>query len=404
MQSGRSPWLRGNWQCQQSDSLAGGPQINLGRAFGIAQRPDRLPTNQPEKRTRGGIKMKKFIVSTAATFAIAGTLLGGVTTPSFAQDKVYKLKVALFTPERSGTAPWFLETKKRLAEKTGGKLILELYFGSSMGPMPRHYDLARTGVADMAFFQHGATRGRFPLVELTHSPYLVPSGAAGSIMATKMAADLKDKYFAPEHKGTHLIWIVFNRPSGVYDSGKPITKLADLKGRRYRAPTPTDVAVMKGLGALPIGMPATHMAESLEKGVIDGVVTDPMGVFSFKLGTLVKYYTDMFNSVISFGLVINDKSYANLPPEYRKLIDELGTKESAIRMATMSWSDFPAFNKYMGEQKIETVKMSAEADKEMRAIVDKVIGEEIAAMEKKGLPARKVYQELQALAKKYRTM
>jgi TRAP-type C4-dicarboxylate transport system substrate-binding protein len=351
---------------------------------------------------REEIKMKN--IASAAAFAIAGMLLGGASAPGLAQEKVYKLKVASFTPERSGTSQWFEKIRKELAAKTGGKLILEMFYGSSMGPMPRHYDLARTGVADMAFFQHGATRGRFPLVELTHSPYLVPSGAAGSIMATKIAADLKDKYFAQEHKGTRLIWIVFNRPSGVYDSGKAITKLEDLKGRRYRAPTPTDVAVMKALGGLPIGMPATHMAESLEKGVIDGVVTDPMGVFSFKLGSLVKHYTDMFNSVISFGLVMNNKSYADLPREYQQLIDGLGTKESAVAMATMSWSDFPAFTKYMGEQKIETVKMSAEADKQMRAIVKKVIDDEIAAMEKKGLPARKVYNEIEELAAKYRKM
>lgn len=352
----------------------------------------------------GKIKMRKIITTTAAIAAISALTLVGNSTPTAAQGKVYKLKVASFTPKRSATSRWFEKTKKDLADKTGGKLILEMYYGSSMGPMPRHYDLARTGVADMAFFQHGVTRGRFPLVELTHSPYMVPSGAAGSIMATRIAADLKDKYFAKEHKGTRLIWIVYNRPSGVYDSGKAITSIADLRGRRYRAPTPTDVAVMKALGALPIGMPATHMAESLQKGVIDGVVTDPMGIFSFKLGTLVKHYTDMFNSVISFGLVINNKSYAGLPREYQKLIDGLGTKESAVAMASMSWSDFPTFNKYMGEQKIETVRMSSQGEQEMRAIVEKVMDERIAAMEKKGLPARKVFNEIKALAAKYRKM
>ena len=348
--------------------------------------------------------MRNVILSATATLAIGGMLLGGSITPAVAQGKVYKLKVASFTPKRSATSRWFEKTKKELAAKTGGKLVLEMYYGSSMGPMPRHYNLARTGVADMAFFQHGVTRGRFPLVELTHSPYLVPSGAKGSIMATQIAADLKDKYFAKEHKGTRLIWIVYNRPSGVYDSGKPITRLEDLRGRRYRAPTPTDVAVMKALGALPIGMPATHMAESLQKGTIDGVVTDPMGIFSFKLGTLVKNYTDMFNSVISFGLVINNKSYAGLPKEYQKLIDGLGTKESAVAMASMSWSGFPAFEKYMSGANIKTVKMSAEADKEMRAIGEKVMNDRIAAMEKKGLPARKVYEEMRALAAKYRKM
>jgi TRAP-type C4-dicarboxylate transport system substrate-binding protein len=344
---------------------------------------------------KGEMEMRNIILTAAATVAVASMVLGGTTTPAIAQGKTYTLKVASFTPKRSATSRWFEKTKKELAAKTGGKLVLEMFYGSSMGPMPRHYDLARTGVADMAFFQHGVTRGRFPLVELTHSPYMVPSGAEGSIMATKIAADLKDKYLAKEHKGTRLIWIVYNRPSGVYDSGKPITRIEDLRGRRYRAPTPTDVAVMKALGALPIGMPATHMAESLQKGTIDGVVTDPMGIFSFKLGTLVKNYTDMF---------INSKSYANLPKEYQKLIDGLGSKESAVAMASMSWSDFPVFTKYMGAQKIRTIKMSGAADKEMRAISKKVMDERIAAMEKKGLPARKVYQEMQALAAKYRKM
>ena len=346
--------------------------------------------------------MRIIAFTFASIIAVGGMLLpGGIAV---AQDKTYTLKVTTFTPKQSATSRWFELKKKELAAKTGGKLVLEMFYGSAMGPMPRQYDLARTGVADMAFFQHGVTRGRFPLVELTHGPYLVPSGAEGSVMATKIAADLKDKYFAKEHKGTKLLWIVFNRPSGVYDTSKPITRVEDLRGRRYRAPTPTDVALMKALGALPIGMPANDMAESLQKGTIDGVVTDPMGIFSFKLGSLVKHYTDMFNSVISFGLVINPKSYAALPREYRKLIDGMGSKESAVAMATMSWAECPVCDKYMGEQKIETVKMSEAAENELRAVARKVMDERIADMENKGLPARKVYGEMRALAAKYSRM
>jgi TRAP-type C4-dicarboxylate transport system substrate-binding protein len=178
-----------------------------------------------------------------------------------------------------------------------------------MGPMPRHYDLARTGVADLAFFQHGATRDRFPLIELTHAPYLFPPDAKGAIVGANVAYDMKADHFAQQHDGTKLIWVVFNRASGVYDATKAIRSIEDLRGRRYRAPTPTDVLMMRSLGALPIGMPATDMAENLQKGTIDGVVTDPMGVLAFKLGGMIKYYTPMFVSAISFGLVMNPKSY-----------------------------------------------------------------------------------------------
>jgi len=343
--------------------------------------------------------MKIQTLAVAAAAAMIALPLAG--TPASAQ-KTYKLKLANFTSTQSSTTRWFETKKKELAEKSGGRLELEIFYGSSMGPMPRHYDLARTGVADLAFFQHGVTRGRFPLVELTHAPYLFPEGAKGPVVGAKVAYDMKKDYFAAQHKGTKEIWVVFNRPSGVYDSAKPIKVLGDLSGRRYRAPTPTDVAMMKSLGALPIGMPATLMAENLQKGTIDGVVTDPMGVLAFKLGGMVKYYTPMFVSSISFGLVMNEKSYSNLPSDLRALIDDLGSRESSVQMATWSWGeDFPRFLEYMKEANLTHVELSADADKAMRERAEAVMNERVAEMEKKGLPARKVYDQLKMLSAKY---
>ena len=336
------------------------------------------------------------LAAVAAAFLLAAT-------PAAAQ-KTYTLKVANFTPKPASSSRWFEAKKKELAEKSGGRLNLEMFYGASMGPMPRHYDLARKGVADMSFFQHGVTPGRFPLTELTHAPYLFPAGFKGSLIGAKVAADLKDQYLGPEHKGTKALWIVFNRPSGVYDSRKPIRSVNDLKGRRYRAPTPTDVAMLKSLGALPIGLPAPLMAESLQKSTIDGVVTDPMGIFAFKLGGLVKYYSNMFVSVISFGLAMNEKSYRKLPADLRALIDSLGTKDSGVQMATMTWADFPVFNNYMKKIKIEAVPISAEADARMREAAAKVIEAKIAGMEKKGLPAREVFGKMKALSAKYSSM
>lgn len=345
--------------------------------------------------------MHRAIARLAPALAVGALVVAGGPAVQ-AQDKVV-LKIAIFTPKVSSASRWFEATKKDVAQKSGGKLELQTYYGSSMGPMPRHHDLVRTGVADMSFFQHGVTPGRFPLTELFHTPYMFPPGAKGSITGAKVSGEVMDEYLRPEHEkaGTKILWVVFNRPSGVYDSKIPIKSFADLKGRRYRAPTSTDVIMMKQLGALPIGMPATEMAESLQKGTIDGVVTDPMGIFAFRLGGLVKYYTNMFVSAISFGLALNPKSYDRLSSEHRALIDALGTKKAGVDMATMSWADFPAFNKYMDGLKIETVSLSPKADADMRAQAKRVIDQRIAELEKKGLPARAFYTKIKALSDKF---
>ena len=337
-------------------------------------------------------------ISCSLALAAAACMLAAGSATA---QKTYTLKVANFTPKAASSTRWFELKKKELAEKSGGRLNLEVFYGASMGPMPRHYDLARKGVADLSFFQHGTTPGRFPLTELTHAPYLFPPGFKGSLVGAKVGHDLKATYLAAEHKGTKALWIVFNRPSGIYDSQIPIRTVDDLKGRRYRAPTPTDVAMMKSLGALPIGLPAPLMAESLQKKTIDGVVTDPSGIFAFKLGGLVKYYTNMFVSVISFGLAMNEKSYGNLPADLRAMVDELGSRDNAIQMSTLTWDDFPVFTEYMKKINIESVPLSAEADARMRQAADKVIEAKIADLEKKGLPAREVFGKMKALSAKY---
>jgi TRAP-type C4-dicarboxylate transport system substrate-binding protein len=143
------------------------------------------------------------------------------------------------------------------------------------------------------------------------------------------------------------------------------------------------------------------MAESLQKGTIDGVVTDPMGVYAFKLGDLVKYYTPMFVSAISFGVAVNLETYKKLPADLRAIIDGSGGKDGAIRMATLSWDDFPEFTKYMADSKIETVALSAQDDAAMRKIAAKVIDDRIAQVEAKGLPGRALYTKAKQLSDKY---
>lgn len=332
----------------------------------------------------------------------AAALATGYTAATAVAQDVHELKVAIFTPEPAPDARMITRMLKSWEEKSGGRLKPVFFYGSSMGPLPRHHDLVRKGVADIAFFQHGATPGRFPLTELIHLPYVLPAGPQGAEVAARILGDLTADYLAAEHKGTKVLWLGATEPAYIYDAEKEIKSVADLKGRRYRAPTPTVAAMLKELGANPIGLPAPLMAESLQKGTIDGVITDPNGIFTFKLGGLVKNQTPMFLASLTFGVVMNQKTYDDLPDDLKKVIDESvgGSDEFAMR-ANEVWGKVDARTAYLDKANINLVALDPAADKEMRELSEKFIENKLKELEGEGLPAREVYEKMKALSAEY---
>ncbi|MCB1437091.1 MAG: TRAP transporter substrate-binding protein [Rhodobiaceae bacterium] len=334
-------------------------------------------------------------------FAVAAMATGLSVASAPAQDSI-ELKVAIFTPEPAPDAKMITRMLKDWEEKSGGRLKPVFFYGSSMGPLPRHHDLVRKGVADIAFFQHGVTPGRFPLTELVHLPYVLPAGPKGAEVGARILGDLRADYLAKEHEGTKILWLATTEPAYIYDSSKVIANVGDLKGRRYRAPTPTVATMLKELGANPIGLPAPLMAESLQKGTIDGVITDPNGVFTFKLGGLVKNETPMFLAVLSFGLVMNEDKYNSLPDDLKKIIDDsVGDGAQFGARAMEVWGKVAAREDYLAKADINKVALDPAADKEMRDLSEKFIEKTLADLEAKGLPGREVYAKMKAMSAEY---
>src|SRR5205814_8401817 len=98
-----------------------------------------------------------------------------------AQEK-FEVKVAAFVGPQHFMTQWLVKWGEKLEKASGGRLTFKHFPGSQMAPAPAHYDLARTGQADVAWFLHGGTPGRFPLTELCNLPYLVGRAEIGPKM------------------------------------------------------------------------------------------------------------------------------------------------------------------------------------------------------------------------------
>jgi TRAP-type C4-dicarboxylate transport system substrate-binding protein len=314
-----------------------------------------------------------------------------------AQQKI-EMKLAYFVGDHHAQGIWLIKWSERLEKASNGRIVVKRFPNAQMGPTPQHYDFARTGQADASWFLHGATPGRFPLTELISLPYMVGSAEIGTKVLND--AELRSKYLDAEHRGVKVLMLNTHQPGGPHTTKKPIRTMDDFKGMRLRFASPPIRDLVQGLGATPVGVPPTEIAETLQKGTIDGVFIDYGGAgIAFKLGGTIKYSTELYAYVASFGLAMNEDFWNKLPPDLKKLVTDTTTgKEKEVGEA---WDalDVPG-KKALIDAGGEAIRLSPAENAKFRKIGAEVSEAKVKELEAKGLPARAVYNQMKALAEK----
>jgi TRAP-type C4-dicarboxylate transport system substrate-binding protein len=318
--------------------------------------------------------------------------------PAQAQDK-FEVKVAEFVGAQHFMTKWLVQWGEKLEKASNGRLAFKHFPGAQMAPTPAHYDLARTGQADVSWFLHGGTPGRFPLTELISLPYMVGSSEIG----TKVLNDsqLRSKYLDSEHKGVHVLLLLTHQPGNVYTTKKPIRTTADMKGMRIRFASPTIRDFINGLGGSPVGVQPTEILEQLQKGSIDGAFIDYGGAgIAFKMGGTLKYATEMYSYVASFGVGMNPEFHNKLPADLKKLVAE--SMKGVEKEVGEGWDALDSIGKKLiVDGGAQVIKLSKEEDAKFRKIGAQVTEAKLKELEGKGLPAREVHKLMRSLAEKH---
>jgi TRAP-type transport system periplasmic protein len=324
---------------------------------------------------------------------------GVVAAPAvWAQQKI-EMKLAYFVGDQHAMSQWLIKWAEGLEKQSGGRITVKRFPNQQMGPMAQHYDFARTGQADVAWFLHGATPGRFPLTEIIQLPYLVGSAEIGT--KTINDPELRSKYLDAEHRGLKMLLLLTHQPGNVHTSKKPIRTVDDMKGMRLRFASATIRDFVAALGGTPVGVPAPEQVEQLQKGTLDGTFIDYGGAgIAFKMGGVVKYSTEMYSYVSSFGVGMNEDFWNKLPPDLKEMVTKSMT--GVEKEVGQAWDALDVVGKKaLVDGGAEAVKLSPEENAKFRKIGADVAEAKIKELEGKGMPARAVYTSIQSLAEKH---
>ena len=321
-----------------------------------------------------------------------------LAAPAAAQE--INLKLAHFVIPQHPYAKLLQEFADLVAKKSGGKVKIAVFPNQQMGPGPRYADLARSGQADITWFVHGFTPGRFPLTDISNVPYLFGSGEIGSKVMNDPAVRA---YLDKEHQGLKPLQIYTHQPGQIHTGKKPVKTADDLKGLRIRFASPVVRDFIAELGGTPVGVPSPEIVENMQKGTLDGAFIDYGGAgIAFRMGPVTKYTTEMYSYVVSFCTCVNQRSWESLGAANQKLfldaLEELGgAAEPGKRFDSIDGPGKDAMTK----AGTEILKLSPAEDAKFRKAAAAVTEKLLSDLEKKGQPARAVHKLMVELAAKH---
>jgi TRAP-type C4-dicarboxylate transport system substrate-binding protein len=332
------------------------------------------------------------------TRVLAGLVALGFAAGAQAQQK-HEIKFATFVGPQHFMSKWLVQWAEKVEKASGGRLAFKHFPGSQMGPTPAMYDLARTGQAEMSWFLHGATPGRFQLTELIQLPYVAGSAEIGTKVIND--AGLRSKYFDAEHRGMKVLLLLTHQPGNVHTTKKPIRGADDLRGLRIRFSGPTIREFIAKLGGTAVGVQPNEQLEQLQKGVLDGTFIDYGGAgVAFKMGGTIKYSTEMYSYVSSFGIGMNPEFYQGLPADLRKIIDE--SMKGVEKEVGEGWDALDDVGKkLLVDGGAQPIKLSAAENKRFRQVGMEVTEAKLKELEGKGLPARAAFKAIQELSARH---
>ena len=205
----------------------------------------------------------------------------------------------------------------RIAKVTGGKVKIELHPTLVKGP--QQPAALRDGRLEMSMGVNPWLSGEAPILNIGHLPGLIKNEQE---YRKVMEAGLKEdfaKIWSDRYNGVMLATGVWE--DQVILSNKELRKADDFKGLKVRVHNTEAAQLMNALGAKPTPVVYEEMAPSLQRGIVDLVMTSCGTSHGFGFYSVAKYISVWkIGTAVGWSAVVNKDAWAKLTPELQKAV------------------------------------------------------------------------------------
>ncbi|HEX4365973.1 MAG TPA: TRAP transporter substrate-binding protein [Rhodopila sp.] len=279
----------------------------------------------------------------AMRFAAAGLLVGagGFARSASAQTKMV-FKASDVHPEGYPTVVAVEEMGKELSKDTSGRLTVQMYASMQLGGEKEAIEQAQIGAIALARVSVGALGPVIPDLNVLNLPFLFRNTEhAEKVLDGPIGQELLDK--VTNHPTANLIGLCWMDAGArnMYDTKRPITDLADLKGLKIRViGNPMFVDMMNDLGGNGVAMGYDQVFTALQTGVVDGAENNPPSFVFDNHYQVAKYYTLTEHLIVPEMLVFSKPIWNKLSKDDQALVQKLA--RAAQMRERVLWNEYEA--------------------------------------------------------------
>ncbi len=265
--------------------------------------------------------MKKVLLA----LTLAAALVVSLALASAAKPIIIKLghgsEAAMRIPGAGRTAG-ILAFANYVESATNGGIKFEIHPNSSLGGTRTMLEQCQTGVIQMVGVYTAIMVPFAPEVAITQIPYLFKSN---QVAWKVMSGEVGDELAKVVLKRTGLRVLAWPEGAGYRNLyTKTLVKSpADLKGMKIRVPeNPGLLAMFRGWGARTVTITWKELYTALQTGMAKGCDTELYSMYYAKLFEVCPKITMSRHSYNLHPLLVNEKFFRSLPPNYQKIILE----------------------------------------------------------------------------------
>jgi TRAP-type C4-dicarboxylate transport system substrate-binding protein len=239
--------------------------------------------------------------------------------------EVYEFSGNFIPASGSPTILAYEHTKEYLAEKSGGRLIFNIFSDGQLGSSETENAEACaqnvyqvTTMATHTIAQYGG----FQEYSATTIPYLFMSAEdLYTYLDSDMLSTVNDKF--REKTGLRIYGGFIDGMTCIATADTPFTYPEDLKGVKIRSQESDNyVNMYNEMGISPVPMAGGEIFTAIQQGTIEGLSGIPAMVVNNRFFEVCNYLTDINAFVNCHIIVVNDSWYQSLPDDLKAIFDE----------------------------------------------------------------------------------